>query len=124
MLFKVVENLPVEVADLLRQHGHDAVTVGAQQLAGHPDVDIAQVCRAEQRAIITLDLDFADIRAFPPGDYTGIIVLRPSVQTIPTVLRLVGQVIALLASEPLAGHLWIVDENRIRIRGTTTPGSP
>jgi predicted nuclease of predicted toxin-antitoxin system len=123
MFFKADENLPVEVAGLLRQHGHDAVTVGDQQLAGPPDVDIAQVCRAEQRAIITLDLDFADIRAFPPGDYAGIIVLRPSVQTIPTVLRLIGQVIAHLASEPLAGHLWIVDDNRIRIRGSAAPGS-
>jgi predicted nuclease of predicted toxin-antitoxin system len=116
MLFKTDENLPVEAADLLRQGGHDALTVGDQQLAGHSDVDVAQVCRAEQRAIITLDLDFADIREFPPGDYAGIIVLRPSLQTIPTVLRLVGQVIATLASEPLAGHLWVVDETRIRIR--------
>lgn len=124
MLFKVDENLPIEVADLFRQHGHDALTAGDQQLAGHPDVDVANVCRAEQRAIVTLDLDFADIRAFPPGDYAGIIVLRPTVQTIPTVLRLVGQAIAHLASAPLVGHLWVVDDAQIRIRGTAAPGAP
>jgi hypothetical protein len=46
-------------------------------------------------------------------------VLRPSVQTITNIRRLVGQVIALLATEPLAGRLWIVDEGQIRIRAGT-----
>ena len=124
MLFKIDENLPVEVADLLRQHGHDAVTVGDQQLAGHPDVDVAQVCRSEQRAIITLYLDFADVRVYVPTDYAGIIVLRPNVQAISTILRLINQVIVEFASKPLVGHLWIVDDNRVRIRGAAAPGSP
>ena len=53
---------------------------------------------------------------YPPADYAGIIVLRPAVQSVPSIRRLVGQVIALLHTEPLAGNLWIVDEGRIRIR--------
>lgn len=40
MRFKVDENLPVEAADLLRQHAHDALTVN-QQLNGQPDARIA-----------------------------------------------------------------------------------
>jgi hypothetical protein len=80
---------------------------------------VADVCRAEGRAVLTLDLDFADIRVYPPSDYAGIIVLRPSVQTITNIRRLVGQVIALLPTEPLAGHLWIVDEGQVRIRAGT-----
>jgi predicted nuclease of predicted toxin-antitoxin system len=78
MKFKIDENMPVECAEDLRQAGHDALKVGEQQLAGQPDVRVAQVCQAESRALVTLDLDFSDIRAFPPGDYAGIIVLRPS----------------------------------------------
>lgn len=124
MPFKTDENLPIEVAELLRQHGHDALTVGDQQLAGHPDVDVARVCRAEQRALITLDLDFTDIRVYPPADYAGIVVLRPNLQTIHTVLRLVGRAIALLDSQPLVGHLWIVDDTRVRIRGASAQGTP
>jgi predicted nuclease of predicted toxin-antitoxin system len=116
MKFKTDENLPVEAADDLRQAGHDALTVGDQHLAGQPDIRVADVCRAEGRAVVTLDLDFSDIRAYPPSDYAGIVVLRPSVQTITNIRRLVGQVLALLQSEPLAGHLWIVDEGQIRIR--------
>lgn len=121
MRFKIDESLPVEAADLLRQNGHDALTVHDQQLAGHPDVDVAQVCRAEQRAIVTLDLDFADIRAYPPADYSGLIVLRPAVQSIPTVLRLIHQALAHFAAEPLIGRLWIVDDSRIRVRGSGSP---
>ena len=116
MKFKVDENLPVEARDDLRSAGHDAVTVGDQQLAGQPDVQIASVCRTEGRAVLTLDLDFSDIRAYPPQDYAGIVVLRPAVQSVPTIRRLVAQVIALAATEPLPGNLWIVDDARIRIR--------
>lgn len=123
MKFKTDENLPVEVADDLRQTGHDALTVADQQLAGQPDVRVAEVCKAEGRAVVTLDLDFSDIRVYPPNDYSGIIVLRPSVQTITNTRRLMGQVIALLPTEPLAGHLWIVDEGQIRIRAGTTKGT-
>jgi predicted nuclease of predicted toxin-antitoxin system len=74
--FKIDENLPAEVADLLTSGGHDAVTVPAQRLAGQADSNIAAVCRAESRAIVPLDLDFGDIRTYPPADYAGIIVLR------------------------------------------------
>lgn len=123
MKFKSDENMPVEAAEDLRQAGHDAVTVADQQLAGQPDVRIADVCKAEGRAVVTVDLDFSDIRVYPPSDYAGIIVLRPSVQTITNIRRLVNQVIALLPTEPLGGHLWIVDEGQIRIR-TGTQGTP
>jgi predicted nuclease of predicted toxin-antitoxin system len=116
MKSKVDENMPVEAADDLRQAGYDCVTVADQNLAGQPDVRVAGVCQAEGRSVLTLDLDFADIRVYPPRNYAGIIVFRPSVQTVTNIRRLVRQVIALLPTEPLAGHLWIVDEGQIRIR--------
>jgi hypothetical protein len=47
---------------------------------------------------------------YPPSDDAGIIVLRPSVQTIANTRRLVGQIIGLFATESLGAHLWIVDE--------------
>ena len=41
--FKTDENLPREAADLLRNHGHDALTVVEQSLGGHPDPDVAAI---------------------------------------------------------------------------------
>ena len=63
--FKLDENLPSRAADVLIEAGHDAMTVQQQQMGGQPDPHIAQVCQAEKRALITLDLDFANIRAWP-----------------------------------------------------------
>jgi len=117
MEFKVDENLPVEVADLLRQVGYDAVTVFEQHLEGSPDSDIASVCQEEGRALITLDTDFADIRAYPPAQFPGLIVLRLHRQDKPHVLEVVERLMLLLSSEPLEHLLWIVEETRLRIRG-------
>ena len=80
MKFKVDENLPIEVAQLLREAGHDVFTVHDQKLVGAKDVVLARVCQDEQRTLITLDSDFADIRTYPPADFHGLIVLRLSRQ--------------------------------------------
>ena len=45
MKFKIDENLPVEVADLLRRSDHDAATVLEEELGGSADFDIALICR-------------------------------------------------------------------------------
>ena len=49
MRFKVDENLPVEVAELLRQGGHDAATVLEQHLSGSADSGVASLCHARLR---------------------------------------------------------------------------
>ena len=45
--FKVDENLPTEVAELLAHAGHDAMTVGDQRMVGQPDANVAIVCQRE-----------------------------------------------------------------------------
>ncbi|MGQ0594828.1 MAG: DUF5615 family PIN-like protein [Gammaproteobacteria bacterium] len=71
MKFKIDENLPVEIAALLEEAGYDATTVLDQELEGSADPHIASVCRKEDRALVTLDIDFADIRTYPPNQYPG-----------------------------------------------------
>ena len=93
MNFKTDENLPIEVAESLRQRGHDVLTVMDQQLAGRPDTDVATICQSEQRALVTLDLDFADLRAYPPDAYAGLVVLRPGIQSVTAVVRLAEQMV-------------------------------
>jgi predicted nuclease of predicted toxin-antitoxin system len=83
MRFKTDENVPLEAVDLLRAAGHDAFSVFDQSLAGQPDDRIASVCQQEDRVLITLDTDFADIRTYPPAHYPGIIVLRLASQSVP-----------------------------------------
>lgn len=117
MKLKIDENLPIEAADLLRQASHDAATAPEQHLGGSSDSDIASVCQREKRALITLDTDFADIRAYPPQQFPGLIVLRLHGQEKTHVLEILDHLMRVLSSEPLEQHLWIVEETRIRIRG-------
>lgn len=116
MRFKVDENLPVEVTQRLNAANHDAMSIHDQQMVGERDTKIAVVCQVEQRIILTLDTDFADIRTFPPQNYAGIIVLRLLRHDKPHVLTVINRLIRTLQSETPEGQLWIVDEERIRIR--------
>lgn len=126
MRFKVDENLPSEVAEMLRAHGHDALTIFDQQMVGELDPKVADVCRTERRSLITLDLDFSDIRTYPPHFYLGIIVLRPRSQAKPIVLALVQHLIRFFdGNEKLEGNLWILQATGLRIRegSSTFPGT-
>ena len=116
MRFKIDENLPCEIAYLLRDHGYDALTVSEQNFTGQVDNDISLVCRQEKRTLLTLDVGFADIRTYPPKDYPGIIVFRLRSQAKPHVLSIVQSLVTLLPEETVAHRLWIVEEHKIRIR--------
>ena len=116
MRFKVDENLHDDIAEALRARGHDAMTVHDQSMRGDSDARLSEVCRAEGRAIVSFDLDFANVRDYPPGDYPGLIVLRLADQGRPHALRVFASVLDLLDREELAGCLWVVEEHRVRIR--------
>ncbi len=117
MKFKTDENFHPDAAELLRKHGHDVLTVWDQNLRGASDDKLTAICSKEQRAMITLDLDFADIMAYPPGEFPGLIVLRLKDQSRKSILSVMEGIISLLISEPLPGKLWLVDEKKVRIRG-------
>ena len=76
MNFKVDENLPHECALEFRRADHATHTVSDEDLSGTGDATLMESCRTEARILVSLDLDFADIRARPPGSHPGIIVLR------------------------------------------------
>lgn len=115
--FKLDENLPRRVEPALRDLGHDVETALSERLGGADDPVVLAACVAEGRILITLDLDFSDIRTYLPGSHRGIWVLRPADQSFHTVLGLVLAGVRLAAVEQPAGQLWIIDEQRIRIRG-------
>jgi predicted nuclease of predicted toxin-antitoxin system len=116
MRFKVDENLPIEMAQKLRSAGYDAMTVLEQRMGREPDTNLYYVCQEEERVLVTLDLDFSDIRSYPPGESAGIVVLRFARQDKPYVLAQFDRVIPPLTTEAIAGRLWIVDKRQVRIR--------
>jgi predicted nuclease of predicted toxin-antitoxin system len=114
MKFKVDENLPIEAATLLRDSGHDAMTVHEQDLRGTPDPRLREVCVSEGRVPITFDLDFSDLRSY--RGTPGCIVLRLSRQDRDHVLRVLQRIVPMLHEQRLANSVWIVEEARVRIR--------
>jgi len=117
MKFKIDQNLPVECATLLVNAGYDAMTVYDQALSGAPDEKIVAVCKAEERILITADLDLTDIRCYPPEASPGFIVLRSSKQSKAILTELLIRTLPMLDRHPIAGRLWIVEHDRLRIRG-------
>ena len=120
--FKLDENMPAELAAVFRQSGHDAATVADQGLAGAKDSELASVCSGEGRTIVTFDRDFADIRAYPPEEYPGIVVFRIANQDRDHVLEIGRRFLKMLSLAPfpltsLDGKLWIVGDSRVRSWG-------
>ncbi|WP_338825520.1 hypothetical protein MHOCP_10970 [Moorella humiferrea] len=63
--FKIDENLPIEIADLLREAGYEAETVWSEQIQGFSDIELLGICRNEKRVLVTLDMDFSE-KSHPP----------------------------------------------------------
>ncbi len=112
MKIKLDENIHRDVVEPLKAQGHDVATVPAQGLGGRSDADIAEAVRAEQRCLVTSDLDFADPRRYPPHGFRGLVVLRLS---NPATRNQVACLTRFFADNPeVAGHLWIVEDARAR----------
>ncbi|MGD9727438.1 MAG: DUF5615 family PIN-like protein [Nitrospiraceae bacterium] len=113
--FKLDENLPRDAEALLRAAGHEVETALGEGLGGNSDPKIFEACRAEGRILVTLDLDFADIRLYPSSTHPGIWVLRPLMQSIANVIALLKVALTALETEPPENRLWIVEPGRVRI---------
>ena len=96
MKFKLDENLDPRAREILAREGHDIRLVEEEGLRGAPDVSIGQVAIQEVLCLVTLDLDFANVIAFPPHQYSGIIVLRHPHPTVMGLLGLVHQLVRIL----------------------------
>lgn len=116
MKFTVDENLPLNLADLLRQAGHEVIALPGHHEAGERDALLIRSCQQDESILVTLDVDFADIRSYPPSDYPGIIVFRVNRLDRPYLLYLFERAMALLSQEPIKNRLWIIEETQVRIR--------
>lgn len=114
--FKLDENIPGEAAALFRAGGHDVSTALEQKLGGTDDPRLLAACGNENRVLVTFDLDFGDIRAYPPSSHSGAWVLRPAIQSIDLLLEMLRRSIVLAEREPVRKRLWLVEPGRVRIR--------
>ena len=116
MRFKLDENLPAELLADLRVAGHDAETVPGEGITGAPDFVVLEKVRSEGMVLLTLDKGIADVRTYPPEDYGGILLFRPSSSGQGAVLAFVRRHLPTLLQADLAGHLLVVTDRSIRMR--------
>jgi len=116
MKFKLDENFGTRTQQIFRTQGHDVMTVRDQKPQGCADKRLYEVCRAEQRCLVTLDLDFSDVLRFPPLQAHGTVVIRvPHNPTLPLLEQLIRQFLNSLETMPVDKKLWIVETGRIRV---------
>ena len=116
MKFKIDENLPVEFVDVLESSGYVAMTTLEQELNGKVGTVVINKCLEEKFILVTLDLDFADIKLYPPHKYPGIIIIRAKYQDKWHLLEIFKSVIPNFKHDKIKGTLRIVEEKKIRIR--------
>ena len=122
MRAKLDENLPVEAAELLRARpAGSAIRSMTKDSRAQMIPKLRRPARPGARVLFTLDLDFADIRAYPPSEFVGIVVLRPVEPSRRQALELVRRVLPVLSAEWTEHRLWIVEPGRVRVRGANEP---
>jgi len=122
--FKLDENLPADLAVVLHKEGHDVSNVTQEGLGGEDDSIVLKAATKEGRIVLTFDLDFADIRKYPPGTHSGIAVFRLHDQRWQTLEGPVRRLLAEGDLDRLRGGLAIVDESRVRFRRFSRKNRP
>ena len=118
MRFLVDANMPRSTLALLASLGHHGEHVRDIGLGHAPDAQIAAHARNLNAAIVTRDIDFADIRNYPPHEFQGLIILRlPDDAVAQVIVNLLERFLRQteLAAR-LPGHLVIVEPDRVRFR--------
>jgi predicted nuclease of predicted toxin-antitoxin system len=96
----------------LRAQGHDAIHLREQGLHRLPDADIFAKAIAEQRIILTFDLDFGEILALSAGAVVSVVLFRLN----NTRTSFVQQRLAADADALQRGAIIVVEDGRHRVR--------
>jgi len=116
MDIKLDENLSRHLKKPLSQYGHDVVTAADERLLGKSDIEIGKAAKAEGRMLFTLDMEFADLRKYPPGDHPGVILFRPESLGPLSVNRYILDFVNTADLAGFKGCVVIVEPTRVRVR--------
>ena len=111
--------VPAEITVRLRRHGHQVTLL--REVLPIRSLDPVVIAKAQELGAILVSLngDFADIVAYPPAHYLGIVAiqLHNHPEIIPQVME---RLVAFLDAHPhqdfYHGKLFLVEVHRVRIR--------
>jgi len=114
--FLVDANVPKSVVRCLRDLGHDVGDVRDILPNGTSDPAVFRTAQDEGRILVTHDLGFANIIAYPSGSHAGIIVIRPQNLRPTTTADMVCSYVK-AHEDQLLGALIVLSPGRARVRG-------
>lgn len=100
----------------LRERGYDAVHLREEGLQRLPDRNVMEKAIAEQRIVLTFDLDFGDLLALGVEKGPSVVIFRLRDETPASVNPRLIHVLQDRASELESGALIIVEDSRYRMR--------
>jgi len=100
----------------LRDHDHEALHVREEGMQKADDESILAKARAEERILLTLDLDFGYLMAISGADLPSVIIFRLGNETADVITRRLEEVLYCCEADLLSGALVTVDDDSIRVR--------
>jgi predicted nuclease of predicted toxin-antitoxin system len=116
MRLKLDENLSRHLKPVLIALGHDVLTAADENLLSRPDTEIARAAKEEQRMLLTLDIEFADLRKYPPGSHPGVILFRPLSSSPLSVNAFIADFVRRTDLDKLSACVAAVDPVHVRVR--------
>jgi predicted nuclease of predicted toxin-antitoxin system len=110
------ENLPDSVIDGLAGVGHDVDTVRDEGLRGAKDPAVLAGATAHDRLLVTLDRGLGDIRAYPPGTHSGVLVIRLDLQSPRAIRHAAERIASEVEFDDLRGCIAVWRDGELRVR--------
>ena len=111
--------VPNAVIQTLRAAGHEVLILKEHIPRDSDDPIVIAKAQELEATLVSLNGDFADIVAYPPSIYKGIIALqvRDHPEVIPAIMqRLMTYLFTHPGMSDYEGQLFVVEAHRIRIR--------
>jgi predicted nuclease of predicted toxin-antitoxin system len=108
-----------QVVNTLRAAGHEVLRLKEHMPAESPDLAVIAKAQELGAMVLSLNGDFADIVAYPPGQFGGIVALQ--IRDHPEITSAVVQRLLLYAAahphqQDYRGKLLLVEAHRLRVR--------
>jgi predicted nuclease of predicted toxin-antitoxin system len=108
--------VPRRYLRLLISWGYPSELITAHIPADSPDEDVLALALSLDAALLTVDMDFANILDYPPEDHEGIIVIRNQAQKEQETDTTLKQALDDLYRNGLRSTLVIISPGRYRVR--------
>ena len=106
----------LRVVEHLRASGHDVTHLRDEGLQRLPDGQIFEKAVAEQRVVLTFDLDFGEIAARCRSSWASVVIFRLADATSPHVIQRLGAALPRTEGVLHRGAIVVIEETRARVR--------